>query len=233
MRDDLLDVLAMYPDFARHFNKNLKITCDLRDEEFVERLEKEDFNCTDFSKYASLRGHDSTAVSRPSFNIVESAAREEYNFEPKCGNLVNRKKQINNEQKHNYNKQHEDDIINCNEIQEPNKTSNNNNLLSPDSCHAVFDKNYNSRYDDFEDSRSEAGLRNSREEKVYISETIEDFKDDSYNENLCFDGGMGDDSGNLNCFDGLTEEELLGSFSFEILDSYMIEYKRSLESKSF
>ena len=30
-RDDLLDILEMYPEFAEHFVKNLEITFDLRD----------------------------------------------------------------------------------------------------------------------------------------------------------------------------------------------------------
>lgn len=31
MRDDLLDVLSMYPEFAEQFVKNLSVTFDLRD----------------------------------------------------------------------------------------------------------------------------------------------------------------------------------------------------------
>jgi CRP-like cAMP-binding protein len=30
-RDDLLDILEMYPEFADHFMKNLEVTFDLRD----------------------------------------------------------------------------------------------------------------------------------------------------------------------------------------------------------
>ena len=31
IRDDLLDILEMYPEFADHFVKNLEVTFDLRD----------------------------------------------------------------------------------------------------------------------------------------------------------------------------------------------------------
>ncbi|CAH1789257.1 unnamed protein product [Owenia fusiformis] len=34
-RDDLLDILEMYPEFAEHFTKNLEVTFDLRDEDLV------------------------------------------------------------------------------------------------------------------------------------------------------------------------------------------------------
>ena len=55
MRDDLLDVLAMYPEFERIFDKKLKLTCDLRDEKFVEDQLKIDMDCLDFNKFQSLR----------------------------------------------------------------------------------------------------------------------------------------------------------------------------------
>nr|XP_006821079.1 PREDICTED: potassium voltage-gated channel subfamily H member 2-like [Saccoglossus kowalevskii] len=35
LRDDLLEVLDMYPEFAEHFTKNLEITFDLRDDEMA------------------------------------------------------------------------------------------------------------------------------------------------------------------------------------------------------
>ncbi len=34
-RDDLFQILEMYPEFAMDFNKNLQITFNLRDEELV------------------------------------------------------------------------------------------------------------------------------------------------------------------------------------------------------
>ncbi|KAL5007461.1 hypothetical protein ScPMuIL_016267 [Solemya velum] len=37
-RDDILEILDMYPEFAEHFVKNLEITFDLRDEELVMRV---------------------------------------------------------------------------------------------------------------------------------------------------------------------------------------------------
>lgn len=39
-RDDLFQVLEMYPEFALDFNKNLQITFDLRDEELVNQSKR-------------------------------------------------------------------------------------------------------------------------------------------------------------------------------------------------
>lgn len=39
-RDDLFQILEMYPEFAMDFNKNLQITFDLRDEELVTQSKK-------------------------------------------------------------------------------------------------------------------------------------------------------------------------------------------------
>ena len=39
-RDDLFQVLEMYPEFALDFNRNLQITFDLRDEELVSQSKR-------------------------------------------------------------------------------------------------------------------------------------------------------------------------------------------------
>lgn len=58
MRDDLLDILAMYPDFAKSFNKRLRISCNLRDEEFIDKQIKTDMSCSNFKEFKSLRHHN-------------------------------------------------------------------------------------------------------------------------------------------------------------------------------
>ncbi|XP_055959175.1 potassium voltage-gated channel subfamily H member 7 [Patella vulgata] len=43
-RDDLLEILDMYPEFAEHFVQNLEITFDLRDEILVVRVPDDEYN---------------------------------------------------------------------------------------------------------------------------------------------------------------------------------------------
>ena len=49
-RDDLLDVLEMYPEFAENFVKNLEVTFDLRDVSSISRVSRTQNCATVFLK---------------------------------------------------------------------------------------------------------------------------------------------------------------------------------------
>ncbi|CAD5117448.1 DgyrCDS6216 [Dimorphilus gyrociliatus] len=58
-RDDLLDVLEMYPEFAEHFANNLEVTFDLRDEELVIQSRAIDIGSEQAQRYPFLRNRKS------------------------------------------------------------------------------------------------------------------------------------------------------------------------------
>lgn len=77
-RDDLLEILDMYPEFAEHFVKNLEVTFDLRDVDLDGRQDESSNARTNaFWKRKNIRSYHSDSAS-----LGRDEQPHEFNFQP-------------------------------------------------------------------------------------------------------------------------------------------------------
>ncbi|XP_021374212.1 potassium voltage-gated channel subfamily H member 6-like [Mizuhopecten yessoensis] len=78
-RDDLMEILDMYPEFSEHFTKNLEVTFDLRDEDLVIRRPD---NENSYGARQMLRKRRSVKSDHSSGSGSPDEANKEYKFRP-------------------------------------------------------------------------------------------------------------------------------------------------------
>ncbi|XP_060073878.1 potassium voltage-gated channel subfamily H member 2-like [Ylistrum balloti] len=78
-RDDLMEILEMYPEFAEHFTTNLEVTFDLRDEDLVIRRAENENN---YGARQMLRKRRSIKSDHSSGSGSQDEGSKEYKFRP-------------------------------------------------------------------------------------------------------------------------------------------------------
>ncbi|XP_069110947.1 voltage-gated inwardly rectifying potassium channel KCNH6-like isoform X2 [Argopecten irradians] len=79
-REDLLEILDMYPEFSEHFTRNLEVTFDLRDEDLV--IKRADNENNSFGARQMLRKRRSVKSDHSSGSASPDEGNKEYKFRP-------------------------------------------------------------------------------------------------------------------------------------------------------